>query len=191
MFDAKASIEWLSGALLAPRDTWRRYASKDPEWKYTAINLALPLLVLAWVGFVVMSALFTRGFFGMGFLAVVRGLLFGALVLAMGGYLFGFLAGQFGGRQSFDRGFAAVTLAAVPGQLGSVVSPLPWIGWLLSLAAAVYSLVLLYQIQPVFLDVPDDKRVAHFVVGLIGLIVLVLVTSAILFGGGPVGFRRF
>lgn len=57
------------------------------------------------------------------------------------------------------------------------------IGWLISLALGVFSLVLLYKIIPSYLEVPEEKRVVHFIASLIATFILVFIVNMI-FGVG-------
>jgi hypothetical protein len=68
----------------------------------------------------------------------------------------------------------------VPALAGGVVSPLPWLGWVISLAAGIYALVLAYRFMPLFLAVPEDKRIVHFVVSILVAFVVNLVGAGII-----------
>jgi len=68
----------------------------------------------------------------------------------------------------------------LPFYAGSVLGTLPWIGWLLNLVLAIMSLIFLYRIIPLYLEVPDEKRVIHFVVSIIATFVLVMILGMVL-----------
>lgn len=191
-FDFDRTATLLKGAGLDPEPTWRTYKAADHDWTGTVTLLAGPMIVIVAIVAPILGWLFGTnmlpGF--SGFLTqVVFTLVWGLIGLAIAGAVFGLLAGSFGGHNSFDEGFAAVTLAAVPAYAGRILATLPWIGWILSLILGVYSLVLLYRCLPIFLGIPQEKRVGHFVVGLIVMIVIYAVISAplagLLFAGGP------
>lgn len=89
------------------------------------------------------------------------------------------------GSPSFAQGFAAISFAFLPGFVGSILGTVPWVGGLLSLAALVYGVILMYRSFPVFLGVAEDDRVKHFAATLIGGIV----AGALLFTlMGAIGF---
>jgi len=94
--------------------------------------------------------------------------------------IFDVFAGVFEGKRNFDAAFAALSLAMVPAVVGGILSPLPWLGWLIGLVAGIYSLVLLYQFIPVFMVVPEAKRVLHFVVSLVVAIVVNMIVAGLL-----------
>jgi hypothetical protein len=113
----------------------------------------------------------------------------GALAVAIAAFIFGTFASFFGGKGNFALGLAATTLAFVPAYVGQALSGLPWIGWLLSLGLAIYALVLLWRIIPIYLQVPVGKRAAHYISSLVACIVASLVLSSII-GVGVFGGAR-
>jgi hypothetical protein len=109
-------------------------------------------------------------------------ILMGAVVAAVVAVIFSALAGAFRGKSSFALGLAATTLAFVPGYVGQALSPLPWIGGLLMLGLLIWSLVLLWRIIPIYLEVPDANRAAHYIVSLLACIVASLIISTVIGG---------
>lgn len=189
MFDIKKTIDLIKGGLLEPRATWQSYLGENRGWQETAILLTLPMIIVAFVLAGILSwifgsmYMFGRG--GIGFWLI--NLVMAAIAIAAAGFIFSYLAGVFKGRHDFNKGLAAVSLAAIPGYVGTVLGTLPWIGWIISLALGIVSLVFLYQIIPSYLEVPDDKRVLHYVVSLVATLVIMMVLGAIVGAGGMSG----
>ncbi len=186
MIDIQRTIRLILGALFDAADTWRAYRPDSGDWRRTAVLITIPVIVMsmlvAWLLGLVTggSALFgVRPTLVQTLMAIVSGL----LGLALAAFIFSYLAGMFGGRHDFARAFAALSLAYVPAAVGQALSSLPLIGWLLSLGLAIYSLVLLWQIIPLYLDVPGDKRVLHYIASLLATFVAGLVLSLVLGGG--------
>jgi hypothetical protein len=117
---------------------------------------------------------------GGGLIGLARAMVFALIGYAVAAFVFCFFAGLFKGRKDFNRALAALTLAAVPGSVGTVLSSIPFVGWLISLGLGIYSLVLLYRIQPLYLEVPEDSQVVHFVASLLGTMIAVAVVSVVL-----------
>lgn len=190
-FDIKKTLDLIKGGLLDPRNTWTRYLGENPPWQDTAIQLTGPLLIAN----VLLTLIFSRmvgGYvyfgYGQNFLAaLVSGLVFAAIGFAVVVAVFAFLAGVFKGKANFSRAFAAVSLAAIPSWVAGIVgSIIPWVGWLIALAGAILSLVYLYRIIPLALDVPEDKRVVHFIASLVCVFIINLILAAVL-GTGAMG----
>ena len=184
-FDIKKTIDLIKDGLLDPANTWARYLGENPDWRDTAIQLTGPLLIAN----VLLALIFSRiiggyVYFGYGqniFAALVSGLVFAAIGVAVVVAVFNFLAGVFKGKSNWSRAFAAVSLAAIPAWVAGVVGALiPWIGWLISLAGGILSLVFMYKIMPLALEVPEDKRVVHFIASLVCVVVVNFVVAAVL-----------
>lgn len=184
-FDIKKTIDLIRGGLFDPQNTWQRYLDKNPGWQDTAIQLTGPLIIAN----VLLTLIFSRllgGYvyfgYGQNFLAaLVSGLVYAAISFAIVVAAFSILAGVFKGKANFSRAFAAVTLAAIPGWVAGVVgSIIPWVGWLIALAGGILTLVYLYKIMPLALNIPEDKRVAHYIVSLVCILVVNLIIGTVL-----------
>jgi hypothetical protein len=184
-FDFKKTLDLIVGGLTRPAETWDSYLGENPGWQQTLAVLTGPLILAN----VILSLLLSRMMGTMAPFAVAENW-FGALVLgfvltcigfAVAVFIFNFLAGVFGGKPDFSRAFAALSLAAIPAWIAGIIgSAIPWVGALISLAGAILSLVFLYRILPQALAVPDTKRVLHFIVSLVAvLIVNMIVASAL------------
>jgi len=182
MFDIQNTIKWITAVLQGPESVAGSYKETGAGWQQSFVQLTLPLYIGA---FVVASlvALITGGSFMYGPFSL--GMMLFALIWSMAwtfviAFIFDLLAGTFEGKRNFDGAYAVVALAIVPSAIGTAVSPLPWLGWLISLAASIYSLVLAYRFIPVFLEVPETARVKHFVLSILAAFVVnLLVTFSI------------
>ena len=54
---------------------------------------------------------------------------------------------------------------------------MPWVGGLLALGLAIYSLVLLWKIIPIYLGVPDGKRTGHYILSIFASIAAMIILS--------------
>ncbi|MEM9624344.1 MAG: Yip1 family protein [Pseudomonadota bacterium] len=182
MLDIQATIRWAQGMLFDPQTTTTAYRETQATWRTTFFHITLPVYVAAYLAAALIAWL-TGGAFLFGsvtfFLFSLVWVLAWTFVVT---FIIDFLAGTFDGRRDYNAAYALVGLCIVPAALGTVVSPVPWLGWLLSLAASIYSLVLLYRYIPAFLHVPDDARVKHFVLSIIGALLVNIVVSSALAG---------
>jgi len=175
-FDFTKTLALIKGGLLDHENTWKTYFEDCPDWKQTALVLTGPLFVLN----ILLSLIFSRlvggyamyGYLGNWFTALLTSLVMGIIGFAIGVLIFNFLAGVFKGTPNFSRAFAAVSLAVIPAWVAGAVSGLiPYLGFFIALAGGIVSLVFLYRIIPLALNVPDDKRATHYVVSLVAIIV--------------------
>ena len=184
-FDFAKTISLVKGGLTDHQATWESYLEGNPGWKQTAIVLTGPMIVAS----VLLSTIFSRAIGGYGYMAYHSsfiGALFWGLVMAVLGFAisvfaFNILAGVFKGKSDFSRAFAAISLAAIPSWIAAVVGSLiPFAGFLITVAGAVMSLVFMYKIIPLALGVPDDKRVIHFVVSLISIVIINMIIGSVI-----------
>jgi hypothetical protein len=189
MIDFRSLQAVVTGAILGPHETWARYRDSAPSTQTVLLGYALPVVVGTTVVAALLSFVFgTQDFWlagsGRSFVAMLREMLLGSLLGIVGlGILAGVvlvLARAFGGSGNYDRAFAMCSLVATPALIGAIPGALPWIGWIIQLAAAIYALVLLYQAIPVFLDVAGGKRPLHFIATLVVVFVVNAVLGAVL-----------
>ncbi len=183
MFDQNKTLSLIKGGLLDSNATWKSYLEEDKSWKDTFIELTGPMILVS----VILSAIITWVFSsfslfgsqgGIGF--TLMQLIAAVVGIFIASFIFSYLAGYFKGKHNFNRGFAAVSLSAIPAYIGAVFTGLPFIGWLISLGLGILGLVFLYKIIPSYLEVPEDKRVVHFIASLITTFIAVLIINVIL-----------
>ncbi len=183
MIDLSRTIKLVIGALFDREATWQSYLPEADNWQKTALLLTGPLIIISAVIAYLLS-LVTAGssMFGM-FHPTLLSTAFGIVTSAIGAgivaFIFSALAGAFGGKSSFALGLAATTLAFVPGYLGQALAWLPWIGGLLALGLVIFALIQLWKIIPLYLEVPANKRGAHYAVSLIATIVVMMIIGRI------------
>lgn len=183
--DINKTVALVRGGLLNAEATWKTYLEENNSWQQTAMVLTAPLLIAN----VVLSLIFSKlmgsqsayGYQSSWFTGLLFGLVLGAIAVVVAAFVLNFLAGAFKGTRNFSRAFSAVSLAAIPAWVATAFSPLiPLLGVLLALAGAILSLVYLYRLMPLALNVPQEKRVLHFIVSLVAIIIVNMVLGAIL-----------
>ena len=183
MFDFGLLLARIRDGLFEPEKIWDAYKAESHSWKDTATNFSLPLIVAGGVLSLILGWLFSGSYLlggGGGFIGFIYTIIMSLIWFGIGGWIASFLAEKFGGQDSFDQAWSALTFASIPGVVGGVLGTLPWFGWLLSIAGFIWSLVLLFQALPKFLDIPQERSVGHFFATLGLSFVALLVTSSIL-----------
>jgi hypothetical protein len=103
------------------------------------------------------------------------------------------LAPTFGGQKDSVQALKTAAYAATAVWVGSVAQLVPWIGWLVGLAAAIYGIYLLYLGLPHTMKAPADRAAGYTAVAIIVAVVLSWIIWAIvggivgrgMWGGGP------
>ncbi len=187
MLELDKTLNLIKGAILDPKATWASYYEENRTWQQTAWLLTGPLIVGAYLLQLIFSSLFRSGhMFGstFGFEIFVRGMVSSIAMFVILTLIINFAAGQMKGKANYNRAFAAASLAAVPAYIGTAISSIMWIGGMIGLGLSIYSLVLLYQMIPQYLEVPEGSRVPHFIVTIVGTFVAGAVIA------GMLGFGR-
>lgn len=176
MPDIQKTLKLVSGALFDRESTWKSYLPDAENWQKTLMQLTLPLIIASAIAAFLMSTVLADNSMFSLFKPTLKSTLIGMLgSLLMAGLvaaIIGSLSGVFGGKTSIALGLAATTLAFIPGYLAQVVAWIPWIGGILSVGLGIFSLVLLWKIIPLYLEVPDGKRAAHYVVSLLATVIV-------------------
>lgn len=192
MIDINRTIQLVTGALFDREATWRSYLPEAGSWQKTAFLLTVPLIVVSAIVAYLLSLVFdSSSMFGMvrpTLLSTAFSIVMGTIGAGIVAFIFSALAGVFGGKNNFALGLAAITLAFVPGYVGQALTWLPWVGRWLAFGLGIFSLVQLWKIIPIYLEVPDGKRAAHYIVSLIATIVVMVfigsVVSPLVLGPG-------
>ncbi len=181
MIDLPRTLNLIRGGVFDPEKTWRDYLPEAGDWKKTALLLTGPLIILSAVAAYLIGLLGSGvsmfGLFRPTIISTVVSMVSSAVAAGVVAFIVSALAGAFGGKGSFALGLAATTFAFIPGYMGQALLWVPWVGGLLALGLFIYSLVLLWKIIPIYLDVPDGKRTGHFIFSLIGAIAATIVLS--------------
>ncbi len=173
-------------AILKPEPLWREKAETEISWKVLLKSPVLPVIIVV----AAVSALLTLLFgYHIPVIGVVRPTIGDTVMQAIGtiviytvsilafGWVAAWLAGMMGGRDDMNRSVAMFFWVSIPSLLGQVLSPIPMIGWVIGLGLGIYTLVLLYRAIPVFLEVPLESRVKHFI-----LFVIISIAFSMLLG---------
>ncbi len=168
-------------AILKPEPLWEEEISKGRSWQELLKSPALPLIGVV----AVLSALLTMLFgYHIPLIGVVRPTIGDMLMQMIGtvimfmislllfGWLAAWLADLLGGKNDLDRSVAMFFWISIPSLFGQVLSTIPMVGWVIGIGLGIYSLILLYRAIPIFLEVPIENHVKHFIFFIIASILL-------------------
>jgi len=155
---------------------------------YICIVAALPVLA----GFIKGSLIGYGGFgmhvhtpLGIGLVGMVLQYLLTLVVAYVMALIVDALAPTFGGTKSQVQALKTVAYAWTAGWVAGIAVIIPWIGWLIAIAGAIYGIYLLYLGLPHTMGCPADRAGGYTAVAVIIAIVLSWIVALIV--GGIIG----
>lgn len=178
-------VNWLvnrvKNILVTPQTEWPVAGAEPDTVKDVYLKYILIVAGVAAIGYFIDNTIMGTSVLGMTVrtpfgLGVVMAVLMYAAALAtvfVVGVLADVLAPSFGGERNQAQGVKLIAYAATAGWIGAVLGIVPWIGWLLSIAAMIYGIYLVYLGAPHTTKVPADRAAGYTAI----LVVIWLVIS--------------
>ena len=157
-----------------------------------------PLAIVAAIGPILTGLLFA-GVYGFKYFIVSAIIAFISQIVAfyISVMIIDMLAPSFGSEKNLGKSAQLVAYSATPGYIGALLSFIPILGLLISIAAWVYGIYLMYLGIGPLKKTPEDKKVVYMLVAYVIWIaiyfILVAILGAILFsimGLGIIGAAR-
>ncbi len=174
-------IERVKNILLTPKTEWEVINGETATSQSLLIGYVLPLAVVAAIGSLLKGLLF-GGFIGMKYFIIMAAIAFIASILSffITVIIIDMLAPSFGSEKNMGKSAQLVAYSGTPSYIGGLLSFIPVIGWLVSLAAWAYGIYLMYLGIGPLKKTPEDKKVVYMVVAFLIMIVLYFVIVAVL-----------
>ena len=180
-------IERIKAVLLTPRTEWPVIAA-EPETvaglytKYILIVSALGPIGMFLKNTLIGTTTFLGNYrmgMGAGLSMAVAMYVMGLIGIFLWSLIINALAPTFGGQKDSVQSLKTAAYAATGAWVGGLFQVIPWFGWLIGLAGAVYSVYLLYVGLPHTMKAPAEKSAGYTAVTIIVAIVLSWVLWAI------------
>jgi len=183
-------IERIKAILTTPRTEWPAAAAEPATVQslyagYIAIVAALPIIS----GFIKGSLIGTSAFgitvrtpIGMGIVGMVLQYVLALVIVYVVALIINALAPTFGGQKDMVQALKTVAYAWTASWIAGIAVIVPWLGWLIAIAGAVYAIYLLYLGLPHTMKCPPEKAGGYTAVSVIIAIVLSWIVGAIVVG---------
>jgi hypothetical protein len=174
-------IERVKNILITPKTEWDVINGETATTQSLLMGYVLPLAIVAAAGSLLKGLLFA-GAFGLKFFIISAVIAFIASIVAfyVSVIIVDMLAPSFGSEKNMGKSAQLVAYSGTPSYIGGLLSFIPVIGWLVSLAAWVYGIYLMYLGIGPLKKTPEDKKVVYMIVAFLIMIVLYFVVAAIL-----------
>jgi hypothetical protein len=186
-------INWLvnrvKNILLSPQTEWPVAGAEQDTVKDLYLKYAVVVAAVSAIGWFIDNVILGTSAFGMTVrtpfgLGIVMAVLLYAMALVtvfVVGIIADALAPSFGGERNQAQGVKLIVYSATAGWIGALLGIVPWIGWLLMIAAMVYGIYLVYLGAPHTTKVPADRAAGYTAI----LVIIWLVISLVV--GGVIG----
>lgn len=198
-------VERAKNILLTPKAEWARIATESTGLGPLLMGYVLPLAAIGAVASILGTVLFLGALTGgVVLVPALVGAAIGIGFTLLGIFLFGILinalASSFGSTPNQTRANQLAVYASTASLVGAWGAIIPFLGWLIALAGAIYSIGLFYMGLTPMMGTPEDKRVvytivlvlicvvAYWVIGMIvGMMMLTLGLGAVGVAAGAYG----
>jgi len=174
-------IERVKNILTTPKTEWEVINGESATPQSLLMGYVLPLAVVSAIG-PVLSGLLFAGVFGLKYFIVTAIIGFVSQIVAyyVTVILVDMLAPSFGSEKDINKSAQLVAFSYTPSFVVGVLSFIPVLGMLISLAAWVYGIYIMYLGMGPLKKTPEDKKVVYLVVVYVILIAIYFVIAAIL-----------
>jgi hypothetical protein len=183
-------IERIKAILTTPRTEWPAAAAEPATVQslyagYIAIVAALPIIAGFIKGSLIGSSAFgitVRTPIGMGIVGMLLHYVLALVIVYVVALIINALAPTFGGQKDMVQALKTVAYAWTASWVAGIAVIVPWLGWLIAIAGAVYAIYLLYLGLPHTMKCPPEKAGGYTAVSVIIAIVLSWIVGAIVVG---------
>jgi hypothetical protein len=172
--------------LLTPRTEWPVIAAEAATVQSLYVGY---ILILAAIGPIALAL--RGGLFGMGLGIAIISYAIGLVMTYALAWIIDVLAPTFGGEKNFVQSLKLVAYSYTAAWVAGIFHLIPFLGGILALLAAIYSIYTLYLGVPILKKCPQEKAAAYTIVVVISGVVLGAVLFNLLFsliiGGSMTG----
>ena len=177
-------IERVKNILITPKTEWEVINGETATPASLLMGYVLPLALIGCVGTLLKGVLFTSALGGWGLKFFIVGAVIAFISYIVSYYLtvifVDLLAPSFGSEKNMGKSAQLVAYSGTASYVGALLSFIPVVGWLVSIAAWVYGIYLMYLGIGPLKKTPDDKKIVYMLVVYVIMIVLYFILIAIL-----------
>lgn len=175
-------IERVKAILLTPKTEWQVIDNEPATPPSMLTGFVLPMVLVSLVGSVIRHFAFTPLYASTNYLLATVVIAFLAAILGfyISTYVIDMLAPSFGSEKNLGKSAQLVGYSGTPGYIAGLLSFIPVIGPLLSIAAWIYGIYLMYLGIGPLKKTQEDKKVVYLIVSYLVIIVVYFILMAVL-----------
>jgi len=174
-------IDRAKNILLTPKTEWVIIAGESATLSSLLISYVLPMAAIPAAASVLGSMVVGIGT-SMNFIIISALIAYATAIISfiITAYVADMLANTFKSEKNIDKSAQLVAYSSTGSWVASILSIIPFIGWLGSIAGGIYAIYLLYLGVGPIKKTPEDQRVIYVVIIVVVLIVASMVLASIL-----------
>ena len=172
--------ERVKNILITPKTEWEVIKAENTNLQVLFVSYVLPLSLLAAAG-VFLHGLIFPGVSGLKFFIVSAIITFvaNAVSFFLSSYIIDALAGSFNSEKAINKSAQLVAYSSTPSYIASLLSFVPGIGTLISIAGMIYGIYLMYLGIGPLKKTSEEQKVAYMVVAYLVIIAIYFITAAV------------
>ncbi len=179
-------IERVKNILITPKTEWEVINGETATPSSLFMSYVLPLAIVSSLGAVIRYFLYAGGYASWGLKYMIIGVVITLVSTLLAFYLTAIivdkLAPNFGSEKNMGKSAQLVAYSGTPTYVAGLLAFIPIIGWLISIAAWVYGVYLMYLGIGPLKKTPEDKKIVYILVSYVIMIAIYFVIAAILGG---------
>ena len=192
-------IERVKNILITPKTEWEVINAEPATPMQVLTGYVIPLAIVASLGSVLQYYLFSGGiFYGLTFIIAMAIVAFVATIAAfyLTTFIVDMLAPSFESEKDINKSAQLVAYSSTPSYIGSLLSFIPVVGLIISLAGWAYSIYLMYLGIGPIKKTPEDKKIVYMIIAFVIMLAIYFLLAAILGAivvvalGGVAGFSN-
>jgi hypothetical protein len=174
-------IERVKNILITPKTEWDVINGETATQQSLLMSYVIPLAVVAAAG-PLLTGLLWAGAWGFKFFLItaIIALIAQVVTFYVATIIIDLLAPSFGSEKNINKSAQLVAYSATPSYVASLLSFIPVIGFLITIAGWIYGVYIMYLGVGPLKKTPEDKKVVYLLVAYVIMIALYFIITAIL-----------
>ena len=176
-------IERVKNILTTPKTEWEVINSESATVGSLLTSYVIPLSLLAGIG-TLLKYLFFSSILGIGYAIAyaVFTIITVTITFVVSTYIIDALAPSFGSEKDLNKSAQLVAYSGTASWVAALLSFIPFLGWLITLAGAIYGIYLFYLGLGPLKKTPEDKKVVYIIIYFVIWMVIYFVFVSLIAG---------
>ena len=174
-------VERARNILFTPKTEWTIIAGETATVASLLTSYVIPLSLIPVLAVIIKGVMWPAGLLGMHFIimSAVRTFVISILTFVITAYVVDLLAVNFRSEKNINRSAQLVAYASTGYWVATILSIVPFVGWLGIIAGASYSVFLMYLGVGPLKKTQEDQAIVYVIISIVIMVVVMFVIEAI------------